>query len=57
MPVAEACSKLGHSPQVHLGLYAHVVLDRAELDYVTLLNDGESLQFERSRVPFEASTP
>ena len=32
MPVAEACDKLGHSPQVHLGLYAHVVLDRREID-------------------------
>jgi integrase len=37
MPVAEACSHLGHSPQVHLGLYAHVVLDRTELDYATML--------------------
>jgi integrase len=38
VPVVEACDKLGHSPQVHLGLYAHVVLDRRELDYGALLS-------------------
>ena len=37
MPVAEACDKLGHSPQVHLGLYAHVVLDRSEVDHAAML--------------------
>ena len=40
MPVAEACSRLGHSPQVHLGLYAHVVLDRTDVDYATLVETG-----------------
>jgi integrase len=45
MPVAEACSKLGHSPQVHLGLYAHVVLDRRELDY------AEALKRDRAARP------
>jgi len=37
MSVAVACAHLGHSPQVHLELYAHVMLDRAELDYATIL--------------------
>ncbi len=37
MPVAEACDKLGHSPQVHLGLYAHVVLDRSEVEHAAML--------------------
>jgi len=36
-PVAEACSYLGHSSQVHLDLYAHVALDRSELDYPAML--------------------
>jgi hypothetical protein len=38
MPVAEVCDKLGHSPQVHLGLYAHVVLDRREVDHAAMLD-------------------
>ncbi len=37
-PIAEACDKLGHSPQVHLGLYAHVVLDRSEINYRGMLD-------------------
>jgi integrase len=36
-PAAEAAAWLGHSPQEHLRTYAHVVLDRRELDYATLL--------------------
>lgn len=42
IPVAEACSKLGHSPQMHLGLYAHVVLDRRKVDYPRMLADVRS---------------
>jgi hypothetical protein len=37
MPIAEACQKLGHIRAVHLGLYAHVALDRTEVDYETLV--------------------
>jgi integrase len=38
VPVAEASSWLGHSPQEHLKTYAHATLvDRAELDYAQLL--------------------
>jgi integrase len=33
VPVAEAAGWLGHSPQEHLKTYAHVVLDRSEVDY------------------------
>jgi hypothetical protein len=39
VPVAEAAGWLGHSPQVHLALYAHVVMDRSELDYAALLGE------------------
>lgn len=42
MPVAEACSYLGHSSQVHLDLYAHVVLDRSELDYVDMVGSART---------------
>jgi len=34
---AQAAAWLGHSPQEHLRTYAHVVLDRRELDYAKLL--------------------
>jgi integrase len=40
MPIAEACDTLGHSPQVHLGLYAHVVLDRREVNYKAALSSS-----------------
>jgi integrase len=39
MPAAEAAGKLGHSPTEHLRTYAHVVLDRTELDYSALISD------------------
>jgi integrase len=39
MPAAEAAQKLGHSPQEHLRTYAHVVIDRREIDYLALLDD------------------
>ena len=38
VPAAEASSWLGHSAQEHLKTYAHVVIDRTEIDY-TALND------------------
>ena len=38
VPVAEAAGWLGHSAQEHLRAYAHVVLDRAELDYAGLVS-------------------
>jgi integrase len=37
VPAVEAASWLGHSAQEHLRTYAHVVVDRAELDYPDLL--------------------
>lgn len=37
VPVAEAAGWLGHSPQEHLKTYAHVVLDRSEVDYRSLI--------------------
>ena len=38
VPVAEAAGWLGHSPQEHLKTYAHVVLDRSEVDYESLMD-------------------
>ena len=37
VPVAEAAGRLGHSAQEHLKTYTHVVLDRSEVDYRTLI--------------------
>jgi integrase len=37
VPAAEASSWLGHSAQEHLRTYAHVVIDRTEIDYAALL--------------------
>ena len=37
VPAATASSWLGHSAQEHLRTYAHAVLDRTELDYVSAL--------------------
>lgn len=37
MPAAQAAAWLGHSSHEHLRTYAHVVLDRRELDYGELL--------------------
>jgi integrase len=46
VPAVEAASWLGHSAQEHLRTYAHVVLDRSEVDYDGLLGrakrDGEA---------------
>jgi integrase len=36
-PAAEAAGWLGHSPQEHLRTYAHVVLDRREVDHAKML--------------------
>lgn len=38
VPAAEAAGWLGHSAQEHLKTYAHVVLDRSEIDYQTLID-------------------
>jgi hypothetical protein len=43
-PAVEAASWLGHSAQEHLRTYAHVVADRAELDYADLLADARLVQ-------------
>lgn len=40
VPVAEAANRLGHSAQEHLKTYAHVVLDRSEIDYSELLGEA-----------------
>lgn len=37
VPAIEAASWLGHSAQEHLRTYAHVVIDRTELDYAPVL--------------------
>lgn len=37
VPVAQAATWLGHSSQEHLRTYAHVVLDRTEIDYAKVL--------------------
>ena len=37
VPAVEAASWLGHSAQEHLRTYAHVVIDRTELDYADVL--------------------
>ena len=39
VPAAQAAGWLGHSAQEHLRTYAHVMLDRTELDYTSLLAD------------------
>jgi integrase len=40
IPAVEAASWLGHSAQEHLKTYAHVVIDRSEVDYADLLDDA-----------------
>jgi integrase len=42
IPAAEAASWLGHSPQEHLRTYAHVMMDRTEIDYGALLNGADA---------------
>lgn len=39
VPAAQAAGWLGHSAQEHLRTYAHVMIDRTELDYASLLGD------------------
>ncbi len=43
VPAAEAAAWLGHSAQEHLRTYAHVVLDRTELDYPDMLGDARAV--------------
>ena len=40
VPAAQAASWLGHSAHEHLRTYAHVVIDRTEVDYPAALTDG-----------------
>lgn len=47
VPAAEASSWLGHSAQEHLRTYAHVVIDRTEIDYAALLDASD--EPERAR--------
>jgi len=42
VPASQAAAWLGHSAQEHLRTYAHVMIDRAELDYTTLLDKRAS---------------
>jgi integrase len=44
VPPVEAASWLGHSAQEHLRTYAHVVIDRSELEYGDLLGDARAVQ-------------
>ncbi len=41
---AEAASWLGHSAQEHLRTYAHVVINRSEIDYADVLGDAHTVQ-------------
>ena len=43
IPPAEAASWLGHSAQEHLRTYAHVMMDRTEIDYGALLDGVDEL--------------
>jgi integrase len=40
VPPVQAAAWLGHSVQEHLRTYAHVMLDRTELDYAAMLSTG-----------------
>ncbi len=44
VPASQAAAWLGHSAQEHLRTYAHVMIDRTELDYPTLLDYAEVLR-------------
>ncbi len=44
VPAAEAASWLGHSAQEHLRTYAHVVIDRTEVDYPNVLGDARTVR-------------
>jgi hypothetical protein len=46
-PPVEAGSWLGQSAQEHLKTYAHVMIDRTELDYAALLDETD--EPERAR--------
>lgn len=41
VPAVEAASWLGHSAQEHLRTYAHVVIDRSELNYAEVLGGAQ----------------
>jgi len=46
VPASQAAAWLGHSAQEHLRTYAHVMLDRTELDYPQLLSVGPLETFQ-----------
>jgi hypothetical protein len=49
VPASQAAAWLGHSAQEHLRTYAHVMIDRTELDYGELLRGlGEPTRDERA---------
>jgi integrase len=43
VPAAQAAGWLGHSAQEHLRTYAHVMIDRTELDYSNLLIERQAV--------------
>lgn len=49
-PPAEAASWLGHSIQEHLRTYAHVVIDRTEIDYAEVLESAATARSVRAPV-------
>jgi integrase len=56
VPAAQAAAWLGHSPQEHLRTYAHATLvDRAELDYPSLLESDPPIDARGVRAPVRAS--
>lgn len=44
VPAAQAAGWLGHSAQEHLRTYAHVMIDRTELDYPEMLERARLVQ-------------
>jgi integrase len=50
VPAAEAASWLGHSPQEHLRTYAHVLIDRTEINPSELLGTVQAGHTERHTV-------
>jgi hypothetical protein len=47
VPAAEAASWLGHSPQEHLRTYAHVIIDRDEINLSAMLETEQARHTER----------
>ena len=55
VPAAQAAGWLGHSAQEHLRTYAHVMLDRTELDYAKLLGDDRTVLAQVLAYPSESA--